>query len=52
MEIGEYMNADRSYIFQYDQELQTATNTYEWCRNGISSEMENLKDIPLDFFPE
>jgi PAS domain S-box-containing protein len=52
LDVGEYMQADRSYIFQYDNENRTATNTYEWCREGISSEMDNLKDIPLDFFPE
>lgn len=47
--IGEFVEADRSYIFSYDFENNTTSNTYEWCAKGIEAEIENLQNIPLDF---
>ena len=46
-EMGEFVHADRSYIFDYDWDAFTCTNTYEWCANGITPEIDNLKDVPL-----
>ena len=46
-DIGEYFNADRSYIFELNTERTQASNTYEWCREGISAEIGNLQNIPL-----
>lgn len=51
-EIGQFVQADRSYIFDYDFEAETTTNTYEWCRSGISPQIENLKDVPMEYFPQ
>ncbi|MDD3078984.1 MAG: PAS domain S-box protein [Paludibacter sp.] len=48
MELGEYVGADRSYIFDYDLDNNTCTNTYEWVRTGIFSEIKNLQEVPLD----
>lgn len=50
--IGEYTEVDRAYIFEYDWEKKTCTNTFEWCGNGITAEIENLKDIPLELIPQ
>jgi len=47
-EIGMFVNSDRSYIFEYDWEKNTCTNTYEWCAEGITSEINHLKEVPLD----
>jgi len=52
MEIGRFTNADRSYIFNYNWDKKTASNTYEWCNEGISAEIENLQDSPFDFTPD
>lgn len=44
---GEYVHADRVYIFRYDWEKETCSNIYEWCREGIAPEIENLQDYPI-----
>ncbi len=51
-EIGAFVNADRSYIFNYDKELKTSSNTYEWCSEGISPEIDNLQNIPTSEIPD
>jgi signal transduction histidine kinase/CheY-like chemotaxis protein len=33
---GEHFSAERAYIFQADDEGGKLSNTYEWCREGIS----------------
>jgi PAS domain S-box-containing protein len=50
-EMAEFVNADRAYIFDYDFDKNMCSNTFEWCREGISSEIDNLQNIPLDFIP-
>ena len=47
-QIGEFVGADRSYIFSYDFDKNTTDNTYEWCNDGIDPEIDNLQKIPLD----
>jgi len=51
-EIGLFVDADRSYIFDYDHAEKTASNTYEYCKSGIAPEIENLKNIPYDLIPD
>lgn len=46
--IGEFVGADRAYVFRYDFLLETATNTIEWCRQGVSPQKDNLQNIPLE----
>jgi|GEM_PF-1307808 len=46
--IGEYSRIDRSYIFLYDKDTQTVSNTHEWCAEGISQEIMNLQLIPAE----
>lgn len=45
--IGLFVGADRSYIFDFDNKTNLTTNTYEWCNEGITPEIDNLKNIPL-----
>jgi len=49
--LGEYANADRSYIFRFMQGGMKMENTYEWCGPGIVPQIENLKDLPTGHFP-
>ncbi len=49
--MGGFVNADRVYIFDYDWDKQICNNTYEWCRDGISPEIENLQQVPLEVMP-
>lgn len=39
-------NADRSYIFESHSDPIHYDNTYEWCNEGINSEIDNLQNIP------
>lgn len=50
--IGEFVEADRAYIFKYDLEANTCSCTYEWVQKGISQELENTQNIPLDALPQ
>ena len=47
-EVGDYVGADRAYIFLYDFSAGTASNTHEWCADGIASEIDNLQNTPID----
>lgn len=51
-QIGEFVGADRSYIFSYDFANNTCSNTYEWCSKGIAAEIENLQNVPIDFIKQ
>jgi hypothetical protein len=50
--MGKYVQADRAYIFDYDWHNHTTSNTYEWCNDGISSEINNLQDVPCEFIQD
>lgn len=50
--VTEYYLGDRGYIFEFDYAAQTASNTYEWCRDGVTSEMGHLQDVPLEELSE
>lgn len=50
--MGLFVNADRAYIFDYNFTNGTTSNTYEWCNNNVSSEINNLQDIPISYFPQ
>lgn len=51
-QIGSFIGADRVYIFDYDFEKDIQINTYEWCAEGISPEIDNLKAVPNHLIPE
>ena len=40
-------DAERGYIFQFDFENDTFSNTYEWCLEGVRPEQDNLQNIPM-----
>jgi PAS domain S-box-containing protein len=52
MELGLYTNADRAYIFDYDWDNNVCNNTYEWCREGITPQIDELQLVPLTLLPE
>ncbi|WP_372753619.1 PAS domain S-box protein [Labilibaculum sp.] len=47
--IGEFTKVDRSYVFLFDAS-GFANNTNEWCRDGVSSQMTDSKNIPIEQF--
>jgi PAS domain S-box-containing protein len=48
--IGDFVAADRSYLFLRDQDETKVSNTHEWCAPGISAQILNLQQIPIDHF--
>ena len=50
--IGQFVKSDRAYVFDYDIRKEIAINTFEWCRKGISSQIENLKAVPFSYCSE
>lgn len=46
-----FLCTDRAYIFDYDFDAKTTTNTYEWCIEGIEPQIEELKDVSMEFVP-
>lgn len=51
-QLGEFVKADRVYIFEYDWNKNVCSNTHEWCNKGISPQIEELQNIPLDTIPK
>ncbi|MGN1338999.1 MAG: ATP-binding protein, partial [Oscillospiraceae bacterium] len=43
-----YYDADRSYIFEMNEQRNETSNTYEWCREGVTAEKENLQNISME----
>ncbi len=50
-DLGEFVGADRAYIFDYDFVENTTSNTYEWCAQDITPEIDNLQKVPLEYLP-
>ncbi len=50
-EIGQFADADRSYVFVLREDGDTVDNTHEWCRAGIETQLENLQGVSLDDVP-
>jgi len=46
-EIGDFAQADRAYIFEYDFDNGVSNNLYEWCNKGITPQIDNLQNYPL-----
>lgn len=44
--IGQYLGAERAYIFEETNNYYS--NTFEWCADGITAEIDTLQDIPAD----
>lgn len=51
-QMGEFVHADRAYIFDYDWDNEVCNNIYEWCAEGITAEIENLQGVPINMFSE
>lgn len=46
--VCEYYDANRGYICEYHSNHTLINNTYEWCRDGVSSEIGNLQNVPAE----
>ncbi len=49
--MGRAVQADRAYIFQFNWEDQTMSNTHEWCNEGVEPAIDELQNLPNSTFP-
>lgn len=49
--IGKFMAVDRNYVFLFDFENNTMSNTHEWCEATVEPQIDFLQNLPLDVFP-
>lgn len=47
-EVGQHVGADRSYVFLFDLDAKTMSNTHEWCRPEIASQIHSLQNLDLE----
>ncbi len=45
--VGEFIEADRVYVFDYDYDNYVTNNTYEWCYEGIEPMIDQLQGVPI-----
>lgn len=50
--VGSFVDLDRVYVFDYDYQASTTSNTFEWCNTEIEPQIEYLQDIPLCSIPD
>ncbi|MFW3146901.1 MAG: PAS domain S-box protein [Thermoplasmatota archaeon] len=49
--LGDFIDADRSYVFIFRENGTRMDNRYEWVKEGVSSEKEKLQDLdPSGFY--
>ena len=46
--VAEYYDADRGYVFEITADGKAVDNTYEWCREGVTAEINNLQNVPIE----
>ena len=50
--IGKYTGADRVYVFDWEtNQKDSLSNTFEWCADGVTPEINNLQAIPVSLMP-
>lgn len=50
--LGKYTGAERVYVFDKIDDSHTAySNTFEWCADGVVSQMELLRSVSADEMP-
>ncbi|MCK9329879.1 MAG: PAS domain S-box protein [Candidatus Cloacimonetes bacterium] len=50
-DIAKSSNADRTYVFEYDENNNTISNTFEWCKKPQLSIKATLQNLPFDDYP-
>ncbi|WP_461631730.1 PAS domain S-box protein [Labilibaculum euxinus] len=48
--IGEFTNTDRSYVFLFEENRITLSNTNEWCRDGVVSKKDISQNLAVENF--
>jgi len=48
--IGPFVGADRTYVFLFDNEAGTLSNTHEWSGPGVEPQKDMIQDVPQERF--
>jgi len=48
-QMGEFVNADRAYIYEYDWEKQNCVLSYQWVAQEVSPNIKNMNIVPLKY---
>ena len=51
MKMGVFSEVDRVYYFAFDYQASTCSNTNEWCKAGVTPQITELQDIPIEILP-
>lgn len=46
--VCKYYGGNRSYIIELSHDGLYLDNTYEWCKEGVSAEIDNLQNVPKE----
>ena len=49
--IGEFVKADRCYIFKYSDDGKFMSNHYDWCSDQVIIKKSDLQNIPCRLYP-
>ncbi len=50
-DFGKLTNANRSYLFMFDENKETMKNIHEWCEDGVSPLFKCKKDLQFSMVP-
>ncbi len=49
-QIGQFANADRSYVFQFSADQKLVSCTHEWCADQIEATIDRIQNAPVEHF--
>ncbi|MBX9034101.1 diguanylate cyclase domain-containing protein [Gordonibacter massiliensis (ex Traore et al. 2017)] len=50
--IGEFLEADRVYLFQVSSDGTSFSNSHEWCAEGVTPQIDELQDMDMSWVTE
>ncbi|MCH8539343.1 MAG: PAS domain S-box protein [Opitutales bacterium] len=48
---GEFLEVDRVFLFQFNEDVSKVSNTHEWCAEGIPHMKATVQDCPVEEIP-
>lgn len=48
--VGHFTGCERAYIFQFDRDGKTFSNTHEWVADGVDAMIARLENLPIADF--
>jgi PAS domain S-box-containing protein len=51
-DLGQFIGADRFFVFEYLKDKHLFNNTHEWCAEGVEPLIQDLQGVDASFFQE